>query len=353
MSFDLTQFIFKFQDTGDYGDWVTPDLRSPIETSAFNGGKELVTLPDTEGTTRAPSAFVQGLMQASGNVTMSAYPVGFIEWVIRAILIDNVSTVSGTGFINDLLPDDSTNQLPWFSIQEVYNSTFARNSRGCVPTKWTLSVGAGAVVKSAFDFVVQDISQTGGFWSDGTTAAPGVAGGSTIASPMPRPYIFSNAQILTGDGISKVGNKLDITNPIAICTIDSFSFELDLAVEGKPAVCQGPPTSKRTENGLRKATLTFDNSWAVQNSTYWEIMQTGQTVYAQISLISPDVYDTGLPFEMITTLTRMQLASEGDGTPQLDGTKTSKMQSITMESFEDLATGVDLGITIKSSTDLG
>jgi hypothetical protein len=352
----LTQFIFKEPTTtGAYGTWVAPDKRSPVTSVNFDGGPELITLLTTEGTTRAPKSRVSGLMQASGSLTMPAYPTGFLPWAIRSFLADNDSTASGSGFINDLLPDDSLVQFPWFSLQLVYSESEARSVRGAVPSSWTLSAAAGAEMTTSFDFVAQDIAHVGGNWHDKPpTAAPAVVAVSTIADPLPRPFVFCDGRVLTGTNVTKSGNKLTLVGGTKIANLESFTLELDLAVEGKSAIDNTGCTINRTRHNLRKATLTGDLDWADPNATYWETMNAGTQLFIQIELVSSDEYDIvlGLPYKMIITLPHMVMPSAGDGTPALMGDKVSKNQSLTFESFEDSDTVTDIGVTIHCDEDL-
>jgi hypothetical protein len=353
----LEQFIYLMQESppDDYdGVFVVPTTRSPVTTSDFKGGKTLIDLPNTEGDSRAMRDNVPGLMEASGTVIMPAYPTGFMPQVIRSFLTNNDASASGTGFTNDLLPDDTIVQYPWFSIQNVYSSTMAQSIRGAVLSKWTLAAAAGALVTSAAEFVSQDISMVGGFWSDDVTAAPGVVGSSTLA-PETRPFIFNDGQIFTGSGaISLIGNKISIASLSKIADLESFSLEVDLGVEGRPAICDAPPTINRTRHGLRKSTLTADVDWAIPDAAYWNLMQANTPLYLQIRFTSPDFFDMTGPkfYKMTIVLPRMHFPSGGGDIPVLDGTKTSKNQSITLESYQEKGIGLDIGIGLDLEEDL-
>ncbi|MCP4990884.1 MAG: hypothetical protein GY928_34035 [Colwellia sp.] len=358
MATTKTQFIFGApQYTGNYGDWTAPSLRGDVETASLVGGMTQEVLPNVDSTSKARSKHVQTLMNASGSVTSSLYPSGWLERVMRSLFTNNDVTALATGYTNDMLPDDSVTQLPWFSTQLVYDSDTARSGRGVVVSKISINVGAGAVGKFTTDLIVQDIAMRDatkiGKWSDGVTDAPAVITGATLVGDGLRPYVFSNAQILTGDGVTKTGNKLSITNPVVRCEIESFSLDIDVAAEGRPAVCQGPPTIKRTLTSTRMATLSFDNTWITPNLDYWEAMQTGEVFYVQVSFISPDFIFGTTPYSMTITFPYMIIDSEGDGTPDLDGTKSIKTQSVTMTSFENPDVGTDIQVSIDSLYDLG
>lgn len=324
----------------------------PITSVTIAGSRALDIHDDTGGTKRSRAYKSQGAMNVSGTITMRGYPLHLIPWVFRSFLTDVDVNAAGTGYDNDLLPNDSVDvQLPWFSMQKYYSSTVAENIKGAVVQKISLSCSGGEVLNTTIDFIAADISKAGGTWSDGS-ASPGVVAALPYPSPMPVPLRFHEGAVKLGGTASKSTNKLSSTGT-AICTIESFTLDITLNTEGRFAICDGAPTIAYTRHGQRDITLQAEIDWADLSMTYYDAMLAATETVARLDFISDVAYGGSDNYELFITLPRMVWQENGAPTPQLDGVIMSKMQSLNLVAMEDITTtNTDIGVSIQTLDDL-
>lgn len=344
--------IFTEHLSGSFPAWGTPDKAIPVASVTLAGSRALDIHDDTGATTRSRAYKSQGAVNASGTITMRAYPRYLLPFLFRSFLTDVDVNAAGAGYDNDLLPNDLVDvQLPWFSFQKYYSSTVAENVRGAVIQKLTLACAGGEVMNVTADFVAADIAKAGGTWSDGSASAA-VVGSIPYPSPMPTPLRFHEGSIKIGGSASKSGNKLSSSGS-AVGTIETFQLEITINTEGRFAVRDGAPTIAYTRHGARDIVFTGDIDWANLSMSYYDDMLAAAETVVRLEFVSDAAYGGSDKYELILTMPRMVWPDGGAPTPQLDGVQMPKKQSLTLNQMQDITTtDTDFGVSFQTLDDL-
>lgn len=346
--------IFAINTSGTYPAWTTPDKAIPVNSCTFAGARALMRHEDTGATIRSRRYTSQGAVNAAGSVAMKGYPVYLLPWVFRSFLTDAAQAAAGTGWDNDLLPNDGTDvQLPWFSFQKRYTASIAENVKGAVLQKLTLACRGGEELQVTMDFIAEDIAKAGGTWSDGTSS-PAVIASVPYPSTMPVPLRFHEGAIIRGGTVSKSTKKLSVASGTTVATIETFNLEIALNTEGRFAIRDGAPTIAYTRHGERAITFTAEVDWADYATTYLDAMRAATETAIRLEFTSDDEFDTGENYELFITMPRMVYPEDGGPFPQLDGTLMPKKQAIKLVSLQsnDDTVDVDIGVSIQTSDDL-
>lgn len=327
----------------------------PVESFNINGVRKHEIPEDTGSTIRSRAYKHQGAVNASGSLTMKAYPTGLVPLLFRSFLTDVDANLDGAAYDNDMLPDDPgsiTNpQNPWFSFVQYYGATVGQSIRGAVLSKITLSCTGGEALMIAADFVAADTGKSSGTWSDGTS----IASLPTIAYPatVPPPLRFHEGGIYEGGSMSLSTNKMTTTGS-AIGLIDTFSLEITLNLEGRFPIRDGAPTIGYTRHGIRDIVFTGDWDWADYDDTQYDAMRAASETPLQLRFIS----DANMPtiavnYELIISLPRMIWPEDGALFPPVDGVVMPKKQSVRLVAMQDITTTqYDIGVSIQTEANL-
>lgn len=344
--------LFAINTTGTYPAWTTPDKAIPVMSCSFAGARALDRHEDTGSTIRSRRYKSQNAMNVKGSIAMKGYPVYLIPWLFRSFLTSAAQVAAGTGWDNDLLPNDANDvQLPWFSFQKRYTASVAENIRGAVVQKVALSCKGGEQLMASMDFIAADIGRAGQTWSDGT-ACPAVVTPVPYPATMPVPLRFHEGSIIVGGTPSLATNKMSVAGGTTVATIETFNLEMALNVEGRFAVRDGAPTIAYTRHGERLITFTGDIDWATYGTTYYDAMLAATETCLRLEFSSDSEFDTGQNYELFITLPRMVYPEDGGTFPQLDGTLMPKKQSLKLISMEHTTLTSDIGVSIQTSDDL-
>lgn len=351
---------YKLSTSGSYPVWETPDASMPVTSANFTGTRTLNIFPDTGATRRTRSYFSPGAVAGSGSVSFRAYPTGLLPWLLRSIFTDASSTAAGAGWRNELLPDDTLVQLPWFSfqIQRVFGATVTENAKGCVVNSLTLSSAPGEEVNVSAEFTVEDTARTGGTWSDGTTSAPSAV---TLAYPtnpdtgiIPAPLRFHEGTIRYNPTHTLAGKRLNVSGGTVLGTVESFNLAINLNTVGHYAIRQGAPTIAYTRQGERSIELTADIDWAAADTTYYEAMKAPGKIGMSITFASDETYSSGEVYELRINMPGMIQPEDSAPFPDIDGSLESKMLATRWIAMEETVSGTlqDIGVTMKTTDDL-
>lgn len=343
--------------SGTFPAYTNPSSTNAIPIESFNidGVRTLAIPEDTGATIRSRAYKHQGAVNASGSLTMKAYPTGLLPLLFRSFLVDVDANLDGAAYDNDLLPDDAgsitTPQNPWFSFVQYYGATTGQAIRGAVLSKITLSCTGGEALMIAADFVAADTGASGGTWSDGTS----IASLPTIVYPatVPPPLRFHEGGIYLGGSMTQSGNKLS-TNGSAVLLIDTFSLEITLNTEGRFPIRDGAPTIGYTRHGIRDIVFTGDWDWADYSETNYNSMRAASETPLQLRFISdPDMPTISEKYELFVNMPRMIWPEDGALFPPVDGVVMPKKQSVRLVAMEDITTtNTDIGVSIQTEANL-
>jgi hypothetical protein len=351
--------LFNLSKSGSYPAFVTPTgtNATPVESFNIDGVRTLEIPDDTGSSTRSKVYKYQSSVNATGSLSMLAYPTGLLPLLFRSFLTDVDANLDGTAYDNDLLPDDpgsiSNPQLPWFSFVQYYAGVTGQAVRGAIATKLTLACTNGEALKVSVDFLAADTGKSGGTWSDGSTAVPALP---TVLYPtsMPVPFRFNEGGIYLGGTITKSGNKLS-TNGSPVAVIDTFTLEITLNAEGRYPIRDGAPTIGYTRHGARDVVFSGDYDWADYTTTNYDNIRSAAETALQLRFISdPDIPSiSGKKYELILSFPRMVWPQDGGLLPPVVGTVMPRKQSIRLMSMQDLgSTLIDMGVSIQTEDDL-
>ncbi len=349
---------FNFHSSGTYPAFTNPTgvNATPVESFNIDGVRNLEIPADTGATIRSRAYQHQGAVTANGSLTMRAYPTGLIPWLFRSFLTDVDANLDGTAYDNDMLPDDpaavTTPQLPWFSFVQYYAATIGQAVRGAVPTKITLSCTGGEALMVAVDFIAADTGRSGGTWSGGAA----IASLPTISYPatLPPPLRFHEGNIYLGGAITLSGNKLTTSQSTAEGTIDTFTIEITLNVEGRFPIRDGDPTIGYTRHGIRDIVFTGDYDWADYSATNYNNIRSATETALQLRFISDaDMPTIARKYELFLNFPRMVWPQDGGLLPSVSGEIMPRKQSIRLVAMQDIATTLyDVGVSIQTEADL-
>ena len=346
---------FQINTTGTYPAWNTTDKSCPVTSADFTGTRVHNRFPDTGATIKSRKFHSQGMVSGAGNIAMRGYGTGILPWLFRSFLTDTAVAVAGVGFDNDLLPDDTIVQLPWFSFQQSFNGTVGQNARGCVLNNMTISATAGEELSVTADFLVNDTAKVGGNWADGATASPSIVAASYTPAAWIAPLRFHEGAIVIGDGYTQTGNKMVSSGGgSTVATIEAFNLTIALNAEMRYPVRDGMPTAGYTRHGERNIEITCDIDWAAYATTYYDAMKIATESAIRLDFVSDAVYGGSDNYEMHITLPNAVYPEDGGPFPQLDGTHLPKLQAIKFIAMEDdsLTKPTDIGVSFQTLDDL-
>jgi len=342
---------FAINTSGSYPAWSTPNKSIPVTSASFAAARALNRFEDTGSTIRSRRYKSQGAVNnASGSISFRGYPVYLLSWMFRAFLLDAAQSAAGTGWKNDLLPDDTVQQLPWFSFQQRYAASVGQNARGAVLNQMTLSCAGGEELNVQSDFVVADVALAGGDWSDGSNSPSLVS--AAYPATLPPPLRFHEGQIIFGGSVSKSTNALSLTGGTTIATFQSIQLQIANNAEGRYTVRDGAPTISRTRHGIRDITLSGDVDWSDFTTSHYDAMQAATETAVQLKFISDGTFSSGQNYQLIITLPRMVWTQDGAPLPDMDGSKAAKTQSLSLVAMEDETLATDIGVTFRTTDDL-
>lgn len=343
--------------SGSYPAFTNPASTNAIPVESFNiDGVRNTEIPEDTGATIRSRAYKhQGAVNATGSLTMKAYPTGLLPFLFRSFLTDVDANLDGSSYDNDMLPDDPTSittpQNPWFSFVQYYGATMGQAIRGAVLSKITLSCTGGEALMIAADFIAADTGKSGGTWSDGSA----IASLPTVAYPavVPPPLRFHEGGIHLGGSMTLSTNKMTTTGT-AIGLIDTFSLEITLNLEGRFPIRDGAPTIGYTRHGIRDIVFTGDWDWADYDDTQYDAMRAATETSLQLKFISDaDMPTIAKKYELFVNLPRMVWPQDGAILPPVDGVVMPKKQSVRLVSMQDITTTLyDIGVSIQTEANL-
>lgn len=350
---------YNLHTSGSYPAFTNPTGVNAVPVTSFNiDGVRAANVPEDTGATIRSRAYKhQGAVNASGSLTMLAYPTSLLPLLFRSFLTDIDANLDGAAYDNDMLPDDpdsiTTPQLPWFSFVQYYAGVTGKAIRGAVMTKLTLACTGGEALTVAVDWIAADTGKSGGTWADNVTSIPSLP---TVSYPatLPAPLRFHEGSIHIGGTISKTGNKLTSTNaPVAV--IDTFTLEITLNVEGRFPIQDGMPTIGYTRHGIRDIQFSGDYDWADYTTTNYDNIRSAAETGLQLRFISDDDIPTvaGKKYEVILTFPRMVWPADGGLLPPVSGVVMPRKQSIRLFTMQDITTTqYDIGVSVQTEDDL-
>ncbi len=351
---------YTFHGSGSFPAFTNPTSTNatPVETFNIDGVRELMIPEHTGATIRSRAYTHQGPVNASGSLSMLAYPTGLFPLLFRAFMTDVDANLDGAAFDNDLLTDDAgsvtTPQLPWFSFVQYYGGVTGQAVRGAVLSKLTLTCTGGEELKVAADFIAADTGKSGGTWSGGSA----IASLPTIAYPatVPAPLRFQEGNIYLGGAITKSGtHKLVTSQATAEGLIDTFTLEITLNVEGRFPIRDGDPTIGYTRHGIRDIVFSGDFDWANYTTDNYDNIRSATETALQLRFISDGDIPTvgGKKYELFINLPRMIWPQDGGLLPPVSGTVMPRKQSIRLLAMQDISTTLfDMGVSIQTDADL-
>ena len=363
MASSFETLIWKRETSGTYPAFTVPVRRTPVSTMQFSGGATKINLMDTDSKTRSRRSSVRGPVNYTASLSMPFYPTGLIPNLLRSIFTNSVSTTIGAaGEKNDMLINEDIQQLPWFTVQNIYRPTYATNGKGLVLNGLTFNVALNEVATVDADFIVNDFAPNGEDWADDTASPAIIAiGSTTIESPLPKPLRHFNAELMQGGTLAKTGNAVTLTGGTLVSCLQSFSVSFAFNVEGIHCISLGDGTIKNTYHGERAITIATDMNWYQENSTFWARMRDGVPTALKLEFISDERFETSPPdpgdlyYKYTFIFPRLQIPEGQADIPALTGDKARRTQSIQFEveeNYQDANFDGDVAVSIESDEDL-
>ena len=338
---------FMWADESAWGTYVAPDMAVPVRSAGINPETTFMESGVTGGgRARRPGAPGEIAVNGPMETILYAQDLGFL---MRSFMLTRAQTAAGAGYRNKLLPDDESAHTS-FSLQKRYSDTRAESIIGAKVNTFRISARSREYATANFEFAAKDAAASGGFYSDGVTAAPAVVDPVPYTAGLRDGLKFYQAEMLLGGTVALTAGEIVITGGTARCEIDNVELEanFNLAADAY-GLCLDDRTTTSMDEGLREISLRFDPNFSVVGFEFYNAWRAGTPAVVQLHFQGPE-YEAGFKDDILITLPYVVYQSAPN--PDVNAEYGIKRVSVEAAAYLDPTILVDWGIVIQTTDDL-
>lgn len=334
---------FIYSNQSAIGTWVTPARAVPVESFDIQHARESLNLNVT-GAGRAPYLTVLGAKPVTATLVIPWWTINVASlFNCMMTTLDTDSPNAGV-YDHDMLFDDTT-YPKWFSGQGKYTATLARNLLGAAIDSVKITAATKAAAKLEFGLIAKDEGKAGGTWDFDGSACPAVVASPTYGT-LRRPLMFYDATVTIGGTPSLSDGRLTIGSGTTYSKLSQAAITISNNIDSDGFGLTPDPTVQETIPGNRDIELAFDMSWSDYATTFYDNARAGTAMAFDLALVGPTI--TGV-YKYEAHITIPSVFFDPVNLPPIDGDKSKKTISVVGKAQTDTTTGVDFGLSVRTS----
>jgi hypothetical protein len=340
----MAQHVIIGKETA-WGTWVTPTKAIPVINFSGSVGRSRIE-GRYSGASRGVYGRWPGAKEPSGSLEMPLWSelLGYFLYAAQFEITTSTPSGATTTREHGCLPIDDPEIVRSLSIQAQHGGTHAVNYLGVVADKLTLSVKAKEAATLALDWKARDEAPAGVAWDyDGTTVSDALIANPIYFARTLRPYIFTDATLVTGGTVALDGTKKQFTVTGGTARTKLDNLEIALSQGFDLPIFNGAPTPGAARAGDRSVTGKFDYDLSTMNRAFYDEYRAGTQVALQLTLTGP-VIETTLRRKFVVTLPLIDF--DDASWPEIAGGNGRQVRSVAFTAIQDPTSGYDIGCTI-------